>query len=357
METSLIPFQSYYGHVYKVTNLINGKIYIGQTIKIGKRFLEYYGSGKYIKRAIKKHGITNFIKEIIWFCKTKEELNEQEIFWIKLYNSTDRKIGYNIREGGIGGINNGHVCSDEAKQKISKANTGKRRTDEQKEKIKKALKESEANKKRLENLSMSEETKEKLRIVNTGRKRSEETKQRQSESAKNRPPITEETRKKLIKNSTGRIFSEETKEKISKYHKGKPRSLESRQKQKETRSMREYRHSDEWKENMSRRNSGEGNPFFGKHHSEETKEKARNRKVSEETRKKQSDARLGRFSGKNSPSYIVIPEDIKNKVIEMRLQGLSDRKIPLYFDSIISRGIVKRIMKEYYEDINNNTRK
>lgn len=48
--------------IYKITNTINGKIYIG---KQSNRNKKYMGSGKWIKRAIKKYGRSNFIKEII----------------------------------------------------------------------------------------------------------------------------------------------------------------------------------------------------------------------------------------------------------------------------------------------------
>lgn len=83
--------------IYKTTNLINGKIYIGQDKNNNP---SYYGSGKKLQRAIKKNGKNNFKKEILEECFNEEHLNEREIFWIKFYNSTDRKNGYNISEGG-----------------------------------------------------------------------------------------------------------------------------------------------------------------------------------------------------------------------------------------------------------------
>jgi len=54
-------------------------------------------------KAVNKYGKESFIKEIIEICDSKELLNEREIFWIKFYNSTDRKTGYNISTGGNGG--------------------------------------------------------------------------------------------------------------------------------------------------------------------------------------------------------------------------------------------------------------
>ena len=83
--------------IYKVTNLINNKIYVGQDKNNNPN---YFGSGKTIKKAIKKYGKENFEKTIIEFCKTENELNEREIYWIDKLNSTNRKIGYNISKGG-----------------------------------------------------------------------------------------------------------------------------------------------------------------------------------------------------------------------------------------------------------------
>jgi len=85
--------------VYEITNKINGKSYIGQYS--GKSFEKYFGSGKLIKHAIKKYGINNFEKIILEECSNKEELNEKEIFWIGKKQTI--KNGYNLTEGGTGG--------------------------------------------------------------------------------------------------------------------------------------------------------------------------------------------------------------------------------------------------------------
>ena len=61
--------------IYKITNLINGKIYIGQEFKNNPN---YFGSGQVIKNAIKKYSIVNFKKEILQYCFSKEELNKCE---------------------------------------------------------------------------------------------------------------------------------------------------------------------------------------------------------------------------------------------------------------------------------------
>jgi len=89
--------------IYKTTNNINGKIYIGKLVRESKTYL---GSGKILKKSIKKNGKHNFTREIIEYCKTKSELSEREKYWIQQYNSTNKNIGYNITKGGDGGSTN-----------------------------------------------------------------------------------------------------------------------------------------------------------------------------------------------------------------------------------------------------------
>lgn len=86
--------------IYKTTNLTNGKIYVGQDAFNDPTYL---GSGIILERSIKKYGKSNFKKEILEHCHSKEDLNQREIFWIKTLNATDKRIGYNIALGGDGG--------------------------------------------------------------------------------------------------------------------------------------------------------------------------------------------------------------------------------------------------------------
>lgn len=118
--------------VYKTTNLINGKIYVGQDLHNKPKYL---GSGKIFKLALKKYGKNNFKKEILEYCTSKDDLNEKEIFWIKKLNSRDRKIGYNITTGGVFGDISTHPNIDEIRKKISIANKGKKRSDKTKKLI------------------------------------------------------------------------------------------------------------------------------------------------------------------------------------------------------------------------------
>ena len=83
--------------IYKTTNKLDGKIYIGQD-KNNNPY--YFGSGKKLQRAIHKYGKENFIKEILEECKNEDHMNEREIYWISFYKSQDREFGYNISEGG-----------------------------------------------------------------------------------------------------------------------------------------------------------------------------------------------------------------------------------------------------------------
>ena len=79
--------------VYKTTNLVNGKIYVGKDRYNNPK---YMGGGKLIKLAIKKYGKVNFIKEIIEECDNLDILAIRELYWINLLKATNLNIGYNI---------------------------------------------------------------------------------------------------------------------------------------------------------------------------------------------------------------------------------------------------------------------
>lgn len=113
--------------IYKITNLINGKIYIGKDTVSDKN---YYGSGLLIKRAIDKNGIENFKKEIIEECKNNDELCIREKYWIEKYNSNNLEIGYNISKGGDGGDTfSNNPNKEKIRLKISNARRGKKYED------------------------------------------------------------------------------------------------------------------------------------------------------------------------------------------------------------------------------------
>jgi group I intron endonuclease len=86
--------------IYKTTNLINNKFYIG---KDSRNNPSYLGSGLALLNAIKKYGKENFKKEILQYCTSLEELSSAEIAWITKLDANNRKISYNIACGGQGG--------------------------------------------------------------------------------------------------------------------------------------------------------------------------------------------------------------------------------------------------------------
>lgn len=85
--------------IYKTTNLVNGKFYIGkhQTTILNDG---YMGSGKLLRRAIKKYGVDNFNTEILYSCKTEKEMNTLE----KILVVPDPDLNYNLCPGGHGGF-------------------------------------------------------------------------------------------------------------------------------------------------------------------------------------------------------------------------------------------------------------
>ena len=89
-------------YIYSITNKIDNKTYIGKCERPIDKSKTYFGSGKYIKRAIQKHNIENFNKEIIEECIDSTEFGKREIYWIDKLNTTV-PYGYNITTGGDGG--------------------------------------------------------------------------------------------------------------------------------------------------------------------------------------------------------------------------------------------------------------
>lgn len=98
--------------IYKITNLINGKIYVGQTTKtLRQRLAKHWSEAKcasrpnnYFHNALLKYGIENFIIEKLDTASSIEELNEKEYYWIEKLHSRDKDIGYNLMTGGKSGI-------------------------------------------------------------------------------------------------------------------------------------------------------------------------------------------------------------------------------------------------------------
>jgi group I intron endonuclease len=188
--------------VYKITNKVNNKFYIGITSKsLSIRFNQHLNrkTNYIINQAVKKYGKENFIVEQIDKAETYNQLLQKEIYYIDKL-----KPDYNMTKGGQGIVgfkhslqtkkkislaltgDNNPMKNPEVKQKIILALTGIKRSDEFKKRISLARK----------GWKYSDETKEKLRLSNLGKKRSQETCRRIGLS-KRGFKHTEETKMKL----------------------------------------------------------------------------------------------------------------------------------------------------------------
>lgn len=163
--------------IYKHTNKINGKVYIGQTcLTLEERSNKgkNYKNCTYFYNAIQKYGWDNFEHEILEENLTLKEANNLEEKYISLYDSTNPTKGYNLRSGG-------------------------------------------------QNSTHSDETKEKLKILFSGENNpnwkgattTEESRKKMSESHKGKK-LSESHKNNISKGNIGRKFSKETREKISK---------------------------------------------------------------------------------------------------------------------------------------------
>ena len=114
-----------YGYIYRITNKVNGKTYIGQHKSVTFDD-DYMGSGKLLKLAYKKHGMENFTKTIVTFGMSKMELDVLEKFYIEKERKENLKGCYNIAEGGEGAS---YKFTEDHKRKIGLSNKGNKRPD------------------------------------------------------------------------------------------------------------------------------------------------------------------------------------------------------------------------------------
>jgi group I intron endonuclease len=120
--------QEIYGIIYKVTNKINEKMYIGRTTNLKEKMRIHMKRAlnnkhnSHFHNAIRKYSKENFKWKIIAKCFSKEELNNVEIEMIEKYNTFEN--GYNLTRGGEGRF--GYSHTEETKKKISEAERGEK---------------------------------------------------------------------------------------------------------------------------------------------------------------------------------------------------------------------------------------
>lgn len=259
--------------IYIIKNMVNGKVYIGQSVDIQKRFLEHKWELKnnkhrnsYMQRSWEKYGEDNFLFEIIERYPS-HLLNEKETYWIKNYKSNNSVYGYNCNDGG-----DSRIPNEITREKHRVANLGKKRSPETCALI------SEIHKGK----KMSDESKLKMRNAKLGKKLTKEHKQKMSESLKGRKR-SQETIKKVADANRGQKRSPEIVAKMT----GRKASKETREKQSKVRIGKEP-----W-------NKGKTDVY-----SEETLEKMRKRNMSDELKSKLSEINRGR-NGENIGNSIL----------------------------------------------------
>lgn len=212
--------------VYRITNKVNGKVYIGKTVQLATRRWRQHVSDvkRYtfpIHNAIRKHGEDAFTVETIYCAKTSNELNKMETLFIILHQSHISENGYNMTLGGDGG----EVPNAATRAKMSSSRKGKKSSPEANAKrsarmvdfytdpehrrqtgsyaIGREVSCETRDKIKRSNLGKnkgkhpSPETLVKMRLVQLGRKRTPEQCLNVKNAAKNRKPVSEEARKNM----------------------------------------------------------------------------------------------------------------------------------------------------------------
>lgn len=189
--------------IYKITNIVNGKVYIGQSINMKARWKDHINSlnrqtshSILLQRAWDKYKEENFTFEILELC-AEDMLDEIERKYIEQYDACNN--GYNIESGG----NSNKHLSIETKQKISNAHIGKKHSDDTRQKMSKSR---TGNNNGMYN-----------------RKHTDESKRKMSDAKIGKPgfPRSDKQREAARLANTGKIVSETTRIKISEANKGK----------------------------------------------------------------------------------------------------------------------------------------
>ena len=196
--------------IYKITSPTNC-IYIGQSINILRRWNEYSklkgcGKNSRLLNSLAKYGFENHKFEVLHQCKI-EELDNYEIYYIKLFDSFNTEHGLNLHSGG-----SNHIISTETRKKQSESHLGQQAWN-------KGLTAKNDDRLRIQ----GEEHSRKM----LGRKSSDETKKKMSEARKGKKH-SEETRKKLSEQKIGNkvwLGKKHTEESKSKMRKPKTKKI------------------------------------------------------------------------------------------------------------------------------------
>jgi len=157
--------------IYKTTNLVNGKQYIGRDSHNNPKYL---GSGTLIKKAIRRYGKENFKKEIIEECSSFEQMVEREEYWLNYYDAGNNPLFYNLQN-----LGKGVEFTHETRKKIGEASRRRITTEETRKKISQITKGSNNP---MFGKRHSDLTKDLIRKKRIGTRASEETRNKLSES-------------------------------------------------------------------------------------------------------------------------------------------------------------------------------
>lgn len=194
--------------IYSITNTVNGKVYVGQTEDIERRWKQHRHllnrgkhSNSHLQRSWRKYGWSSFRFRTIEEIPSPAPLTEAEARWIKDLHAKDRRRGYNTADP-VDGMT-GFKHSDESKARMSKLAKGRKISPETRAKMSKALKgkswtakhRERAVESRRKNGTLgrpkgykhSEETKAKIAEAHRGMKHSEEAKAKMSAAKRGKP--------------------------------------------------------------------------------------------------------------------------------------------------------------------------